>query len=32
MAAEPVFTLVGARSPKYLTAEERTRFLAATRA
>ncbi len=31
--AEPVITLVGAaRSPKHLTAEERTRFLAATRA
>ena len=30
--AEPVFTVVGALSPKYLAAEERTRFLAATRA
>lgn len=30
--AEPVFTLVGARGRKYLTAEERTRFLAAARA
>ena len=30
--AEPVFTLVGARGRKYLTGEERTRFLAAARA
>lgn len=30
--SEPVFTLVGARGRKYLTAAERTRFLAAARA